>query len=104
MTLRKNKTLKRKLTSKLKTKRRYKGGSDFGLVSFNESLMKPNLTYNINPYNIDPSRDIISSRNLVGGKKYKKIKNRSRKKGGMIYPLRQEISYNSYGINNPLLA
>jgi hypothetical protein len=70
----------------------YKGGADFGAVSHIPG--NPYTTYDVNPYNNDPSRDIQSARNIVGGKKMKKNKTKKNykksKKGGSYTPLKYD--------------
>ena len=101
-----NKSMKNKKSRKINRKRQYKGGSNFGPVSYISSQSNPYTTYDLNKYEVDPSRDIQSARNLVGGKKKSRRnrQNSSKKmKGGIIHPLRQELFYNNYGNNHPSL-
>ena len=69
-------------------KRSYKGGANFGEVS--HIAGNPYTTYDVNPYNSDPSREIQSGRNIVGGKKTRKNKTKKvyKKKGGNYTPLK----------------
>lgn len=68
----------KKVLKSVKTRKAYKGGSDFGPPSYNASTANPYTTYDLN-VEPDPSRAIISTRNLVGGKKRRKSKRKSRK-------------------------
>ena len=83
-----------------KTLKKKKGGSDFGPPSYNSSSANPYTTYDLN-VEVDPSREIISARNLVGGKKRRKSKRKSRKtkKRGGMYSLMPQL----YNDNNPAL-
>lgn len=79
-----------------KTKSRKIKGGDFGPVS--STTLNPYTTYDLNTYENDPSREIQSSRLVVGGKKRTRKnnsrKNNSRKnklkKGGTLTPLKYD--------------
>ena len=87
--------------------KKLKGGSDFGPATYNASTTNPYTTYDLN-VEPDPSREMISSRNIVGGKKRRKSKSKrktkgnnkrkSKKRGGM-YSLMPQL----YNDNNPAL-
>lgn len=83
--------------------KKLKGGSDFGPATYNASATNPYTTYDLN-IQPDPSREMISTRNIVGGKKRRKSKTKtkrrrtSKKRGGM-YSLMPQL----YNDNNPAL-
>jgi hypothetical protein len=84
-------TLTLKKNKKSLKKRNYKGGS-FGPMS--ATPLNSNITYELNEYTHDPSREIQSARNLVGGKKKnktRKMKKNKTKKGGSM-----PLKYNEY--------
>jgi len=93
------------MVKKTLKKKKLKGGSDFGPATYNASATNPYTTYDLN-VQPDPSREMISSRNIVGGKKRRKSKSKrktnrrrtSKKRGGM-YSLMPQL----YNDNNPAL-
>lgn len=81
--------------------KKLKGGADFGPASYNASDTNPYTTYDLNTQP-DPSRGMISTRNIVGGKKRRKTKTKKRrtsKKRGGMYSLMPQL----YNDNNPAL-
>lgn len=84
---------------KTTNRKRYKGGADFGAVSYNASMSNPYTTYDVNTYAAgDPSRDIQSARNIIGGRKSRKFrksrKSRKSNKGG-FQPQYYNLAYNT---------
>jgi len=65
-----------------RSKKNYKGGSDFGPMS--HSVTNPTII-DINSFENDPSRQIQSARNLAGGKKSRKNRKNTKKGGYFLY-------------------
>jgi len=66
----------RKYNKKRRTQRlkKYKGGSYINPATYDSSTANPYITYDVNTFEIDPSRTILSARNIVGGKENKRNK------------------------------